>query len=167
MVLWIVQVSCQVQSYWDGQDESPENVRRSSSSYWVGIRYTSVSIITSCYSNGSISRVILLWPHDVASWKMHMQRNDKYITTYMVSGKKRCSWFFCNNFVKFWPISILLDINLDRLIFNTLLCSVLATPIVYKPYKWADVLLVLIFTDFPTLPFGARDGKLTSCYSNK
>jgi len=54
MVLWIVQVSCQVQSYWDGQDKSPENVRHSSSSYWVGVRYTSVSIITSCYSNGSI-----------------------------------------------------------------------------------------------------------------
>ena len=48
MILSVVQVSCQVYSYWDGQ-ELASSVLNSSSSYWVGIRYTSVGKIR--YSN--------------------------------------------------------------------------------------------------------------------
>ena len=48
MILSVVQVSCQVYSYWDGQ-ELASSVLSSSSSYWVGIGYTSVGKIR--YSN--------------------------------------------------------------------------------------------------------------------
>ena len=48
MIISVVQVSCQVYSYWDGQ-ELASSVLNSSSSYWVGIRYSSVGKIR--YSN--------------------------------------------------------------------------------------------------------------------
>jgi len=38
----IVQVSCQVYSYWDGQARA-SSVHRSDTSYWVGIKYESVT----------------------------------------------------------------------------------------------------------------------------
>jgi len=39
--LFVMQVSCQVYSYWAGQTLASE-VRRANSSYWAGIRYSSV-----------------------------------------------------------------------------------------------------------------------------
>ena len=48
---------------------------------------------------------------------------------YIASRKKWYPWIFCNNFVKFWPL--LIGRNVRLLIFNRILCRLLATPIIY------------------------------------
>jgi len=45
LLFTVVKVSCEVSSYWHGQMLA-SGVRRSSSSYWVGVNYTSVRILT-------------------------------------------------------------------------------------------------------------------------